>query len=1051
MRLLRLAAGPNPSVSIILPPPWEYPVISPHVIVGSNGSGKSLLVSALLALFASGDDRMRRCENLRNTGIEQIRLDFNVGDRIAHVRCDTHDAAVSVEWEAAPGSDSGNHKTQWQSSPENELQTGFFGEPIGIEHLFRSVNILLAGKSSIYDYCAIRETVVQVLSAPIEKELAEWEVREKSLAGNGNEIGSLSAARLQLDESERDLERVEDLWRDYETALARKQTLEDKTAQTRRERDVSTAEITELDRLCTLAERAQRLDTWIEEIELENRKVIALREQHAAHQSRLDVLEEQFRGISDNFPDLLNEYETLRESDRKLAEDLSAMQQRRSGTRHRLEELQRELDDMNPPPEADVQELESLYRESATVNSELTELLRGRIELVRQREGARQKLQQDFGQFNDLHPMARHALDRLLTMDSKSLTIPPAPAVETDHTNRENRIAEIRRVLHEKFSGFDDLSPRTPEVIRELFELRQLANTKSGDIESLHKNGVELKRKLHPLRAMLWCLPVGVAAFAVGMILASWDIGLFTALAGSGVTLLILRLFQRRVDAEIESVREAEEMMQGQLTAALSRIRLLESSAGPLAQLKTLDGAMSRYADYQQYMRELENLLADHAANRALATSTARDSLNEIHAHLPAELADTPLTVIQKLYEGFLEREKQVRHLDNLWSEYTDGGDTALRIRELEDTAARLKQRQTELVSSAEQQRQTYESRKADLTNQIANLADEIIDPETERQTESKRSQVQERIGELDRLCQGMLSRTDGEVLRNEWHERESLKSKLREIRNSLSSYQTHDELRARETLLREEAAEVRHKLTSIDPLYMLQGNAAHYTAKYHAQRQSARETAESCDRVLCELQQEIETINTDGHLAALSQEPSLDELRRVMVERQNRVDEIERNLTTTRELIASIRSELDDMEQSAGTTLEANINLQVRELSNNRYRAVQHDNGTWTVELTDGGSRRLDILSDGTQDLLWLAIRIGVLETIQAHDANPVVWDEPFWRLDEEHLLQVRDALQRLSMSRQVILLTRQSALAAWGTALKMSPSGFRISLEAE
>lgn len=85
--------------------------------------------------------------------------------------------------------------------------------------------------------------------------------------------------------------------------------------------------------------------------------------------------------------------------------------------------------------------------------------------------------------------------------------------------------------------------------------------------------------------------------------------------------------------------------------------------------------------------------------------------------------------------------------------------------------------------------------------------------------------------------------------------------------------------------------------------------------------------------------------------------------------------------------------------------------------------------------------------LSRGAQDQLRLAIRLAVAELISGDVRLPLIFDDPFLGFDAERLGILRRALEEISTSRQIILLTHREELAGWGSAVERSTANGRVS----
>jgi len=1036
VQLHRISVGLDPTVILTFPSHPHRLLNHPIIVIGSNGSGKSLAVAGLLAVFAQEEERARWMEILREGGLDRIELSWRAGREIVHLVRDLKGDHSDVQRELLPDPLTGNNGRSGAKTSEQIESPPRRADFPAAGPLFSRIHVVLAGALAVPAGESLREAILQTVCRVSESELTGWLAREQLLAGSADVTGSLAAAVVEEENAARELERVKSLWEQLESERNRRQELEDQLQQIDRKRRVHAAELAEFDQLCALAERARCLETWLREIETEEKNVSALREQHRTLQNRLDVLEEKFRRAPDRFPELLDEYAACRARQNDRENQLAETGHRHEEQKIRLSELTASLEALTPPPDV-TGELESIRDEAARLNGELTDLLRRRIELVRRREGAHQRRQQEFAPFVELGEESRQVLDRLMQLDPSDLSESP-PSPDARLRERQTRAADIRALLKEKFAGFETLPASAADRVKTLHQVRSASLTHAADLASVTARREELSGKIRPWLASVGAAAAGALGFAAGTVFSAWDVGIVAALAVSGLALLGLRARQRRAEADLDAAAQAEAMLRKRIAAAAEQTARLEQELDPLARLKTLDGALARLSEYQRYCAELDGLAFDEERAAAARAALPSAELTELRRHVPAGLADTPLPIVRRLYESFRELESAIRELDSEWERYHDGGSRALEIRELEDRVAQRNRRQAELTDVFRRDRDGYERRRAELVAEIAHLQGALANDDQDRVIHEL-EELRARAAELDAQTSGLLESSDPELVQSEWRERDSLRITLRDVRNQLSAHPTHDELRARESLLREEFSDARQKLGARDPLYLHQGSPADYAAKYHAQRRAVQQTIDECDEQETSVRRDLDAMDVQARLTALSREPALDDLRRAVSERETRVEEIERDLNTTRHLIASIRAERDETVRRLGDDLPAILDRTVAELSDGKFRGVRSQNSEWHAEASDGQVRRLALHSDGTQDVLYLAIRIGILRALSGLDTHPVVWDEPLWRLDEAHLSRVRVALTALCADRQVILLTRQSALEEWGEAVRI------------
>ena len=71
------------------------------------------------------------------------------------------------------------------------------------------------------------------------------------------------------------------------------------------------------------------------------------------------------------------------------------------------------------------------------------------------------------------------------------------------------------------------------------------------------------------------------------------------------------------------------------------------------------------------------------------------------------------------------------------------------------------------------------------------------------------------------------------------------------------------------------------------------------------------------------------------------------------------------------------------------------------------------------------GATREMDYYSVGLQDLLWLCVRLALVETLFTKELPPLLLDDPFVNLDDDKTARVKALVKTLSSKFQVIYLT--------------------------
>lgn len=71
------------------------------------------------------------------------------------------------------------------------------------------------------------------------------------------------------------------------------------------------------------------------------------------------------------------------------------------------------------------------------------------------------------------------------------------------------------------------------------------------------------------------------------------------------------------------------------------------------------------------------------------------------------------------------------------------------------------------------------------------------------------------------------------------------------------------------------------------------------------------------------------------------------------------------------------------------------------------------------------GATREMDYYSTGLQDLLWLCVRLALVETLFTKEMPPLLLDDPFVNLDDDKTARVKALIKTLSSKFQIIYLT--------------------------
>jgi DNA repair exonuclease SbcCD ATPase subunit len=990
------------------------------IVLGPNGSGKTVLAKAIRAALSKDEERWRA--DLADMGVQRVEIDFALQQWLGCLVYELPEGRREIRWEKLDHvSPAWSHGQRTSGQAVSRTEGGFDPPEFVPSELLPLVHIACAGQLDVYPDDNLLSSVVQAVCAPLERELAGWQAREAHLCG-GEAGGRLAAVREELAQAEANLSRIEEIHRRLENARARRAQGEQRAAQLRAQSDMLTQEMVVQEKLVSLAERATLVEGWIAEIAAESAEVQRLRRLHVDLQTELDALEERFRGITDEVLLLAGDYLNLGTAEQDLIRQIQEIEDRRTDASAKLRQLHENLETLSESPPAFQNRIQQLRDEQDSINSELDSRHRARIELLRRREGLAERLQKEFASFVVCDEETLTALTAGQSRESA-----PQNPDEVALRERQKHLQEVQTTLAERFAGFDRVLA-TPESVREFHELQRSAALLSADLESLHRRLFVVERKIHPLRTAGVAVLAAAAAFALSAAFLSWDIAVFIAVCASGIALLAMRWATRRDEAVLCTSRAAAAALEKKLQDVHMAVEKMTRSLGPLA-ARDASIAIASLTEYRR-LCDLRDMLSQEIHDEQALVIPDETAF----MRLPQDLRALDRQLLAARIAEFNSVHREADRLNRAWQEYETGGAESQRISELEARLIELRQNLEALYTERSQQDAVREAERSRIEQEIADGEAAEANAEDLSRLHEELKRLQNKRAELARIIGGDVTEERLAELQNGERLRGELQTRLRDVRDQLSHCRNSEDLAAREAILIEEAAAVKQKVQTLDPLYLLVGSAADYSAKYAAQLRTQRQEIEQTLSSLGEVQRELLEVSADPLESAIVQERSLDDLQQIVSDGRRKVEDVERDLMTTRELIASIQAELSEAGPTVRADLQVEIGRRIQALSEQRFVALTIKEGRWMVEHADGAVRPLTSLSDGTRDLIFLAVRIGILECVKKVDAGPVVWDEVLSRQDERNLEFIRETVLRMAASRQVILLSRQSQLEAWG-----------------
>ena len=191
----------------------------------------------------------------------------------------------------------------------------------------------------------------------------------------------------------------------------------------------------------------------------------------------------------------------------------------------------------------------------------------------------------------------------------------------------------------------------------------------------------------------------------------------------------------------------------------------------------------------------------------------------------------------------------------------------------------------------------------------------------------------------------------------------------------------------------------------------------------------------------------QVQPDDTDGTCARLQQQIAQIQGRLAAI---GQPDDLERQLRSMQEQLAQLQGEYDALAMALGSLRPANVALQNRfspELGRRAAEIFADMTGSdWSSILldrefhlsaetdSDPTRRNVQLLSTGTADQLYLAVRLAICEMILPPEQNPpLILDDALLTFDDMRLGKTLDYLTRLGEKRQILLFTCQGREAAY------------------
>ncbi len=996
---------------------WRFMGGGVHVVAGGNGSGKSLLCAAVRAAATPTHTRELQ-ESLREAGLTEIALLGQMGE--ARVEWSLDLMTGLTTWRPAANGN-GLPSTPFETLHEDAAAVG------PTPHLVVNGDWLIPGTAQL----AWAERMV---CQPLLRERDAWQLRREQLEAGVEGRPGRVAMHEALDELDARLDMVRESKMELEQMEARALELRNQIGEAEMARQIAAAEETELVAKVELAERVVHLENWAAELGQSWTAAEGVRERFAELQERLEELQQQTRGLPDQAIALAQEYAQL-EQQRAIAEaqarDLHdrvlRLTEEKNALAGRLSEIETTIEASEAAP-AEQEARTGIER----CERELTDLSRRRIDLVRRREGIELQRQERFRELLQLSPDEWNALESYLNSAAQA-----AQSDSGEHEARRQERARIAERLGHDFVGFDHLGRNTRERLDRLFAIRETVAAREAELAQLRSRIVALQTRPrgNGLKSVLAVVGAGAAGFPVGALLGK-DIGFFAAVIGGGLGYGLAALMLPSQDADTSSVLKSRlESLMPMQQEDLHKREVLRLEVGPLGECLTLEAAVDRWQEFQ--------LLAGML--RSLDEELSKAPVEHEPVQVPAILRRLERDEMRRRVDEFRELSRQLTEADREWEHFTNEHGSADRVAALEAQLGELRA----ALGQAELQRQQA-ARQANATaatvrGDIGRLEQELRSVSDGSAELATLNDLTDRMSRLDAQVQQAFSMRGAQSVVDALTERAELQRDLRETKSRLSSEHPPQELAIRTRVIEEELRQLTERLQEIDPLFATLESRAEGLEKYREQMQVLFQMATNHEQRAAELKHELAALGTEDRRAALADLPDEDTLTRERSEVQGRLDELDCSIHAARNMADALTVELAELHGSARERVMGAIQTTLTDAIGERFAGIEWTDGEWRVVQEDGQRRGLNTLSRGIAELVILCINAGLLVASTEAEGCPVLWDDVLAQLDDHYLSVARGVIEKLARSRQVVLLTRDARMRAWGRPVEVLAGRYR------
>jgi len=999
----------------------DFPNTGLVIILGGNASGKTLFVRILQSLltwkgeFASNwhaEFDTAHLEIETNHGILAIEADFQGRTRKVRTLLANGHADLKTPGLNEGGEDGSDGELPlWFTLDDALLSQTFLVADghIGVEFnqtlLTNLAEAVLQPLKAAHKHAQEERQRISILLADGKAELDQIEERLKSFARALSQIEENKAKRQSLDEE----------LREHAGELRRQQQQRSRLMYRK-----------------NLAERLTILISWLAEVAQERAVVERLRERHVDLLGRFEDSYVLFRGLPEDFGESLAALVALHEKQQVLSIEIEKVAEERGRKESELAAIREKRKCCEAERQNQFSSAEENRAQVLQTRARLKSLHQARLELEEKRDLKLRLLSEALG---GACIRSRELLDnsrRLLDL----------------HTTRQ-KLAQQRESCEEKwlalyerermqvqscelgFPGFDNLPVAAAELLPRLFRARSELKDSERQITRMQLQLAQFRRHPHLTAAGGLAFLTALLGLGVGIAMADWALGLFLALMVSGISLL---LFGRRLafPPRIEKRLKAElDMLRNQWKRNLDIKDESEQKLKPLLNYPDLASALKTLQNYENQKVKLQtirnDLIACEAEAAALPSLKAMETqIATLTATLPKKLRNMVPEHLVRHAEACAQLEEDLEQILTSLAEYKPHGEKFLEMAQLDAELAEVEGREAEEHPLQEQ-----------YCREIENLSHAEQKLQSELEANVVAPLLRERV-ELEAQFEEMLSENATQLgewnpsaLWEQWQQMVNLRTELRAVRDELSAHPTLDELGCREQILKAEMNPLQAEAAGAETdrlpdLESLEAEISRRESEIAQMEQMRRELPVTLEETGFAIEISPESLAAEA-----------EQCRQRLLEMQGEREELEH-------VMARIDAEIAECTEGfPGEILNAAAAL-LRPLTEGRIQEVIWEpNG---LSIVNAAQRTLSVekLSGGLYDLVMFALRLAMIEKLEISEL-PLVFDDPFGRLDVEHLTRVRELLARFSQRNQVILLSRDPRYGAWGRTILLG--GFQQS----